>query len=117
MNNKGQVLVLFVLLIPFLLMLGAYIVDTSYISYHNIKVNGINDLVIEKISEENLNRIEIEEYIKRNDKELSIVKLNITDTKIEMTLKKEIKSIFGNIIGKSKYEILSTKTLNITNNH
>lgn len=115
MNNKGQVLVLFVLLIPVLLMLGAYIVDTSYISYHKNRLDGINQMVIKDSKEQELTKNEIEEYIKKNDDSIEIESINIANTKIEITLKKEIKSLFGIIIGKKNYKLVSTKTVEIPN--
>lgn len=117
MNNKGQVLVVFILIIPLLLLLGAYIVDTSYISYHTNKLNGINSLIINDAKEKNLTITEIEEYVSINDKDIEIEVLEVTSTKIEISLKKEIKSLFGNIIGKKSYILTSVKTINITNNN
>lgn len=116
MNNKGQVLVVFILFIPFLLLLGTYIVDLTYISYHTNKLNEINNLVINETNNKKLSVTEINEYLQLNDNTVEIVNLNITNEKIEITLKKKVKSLFGNIIGKKEYVLTSTKVINNTNN-
>lgn len=116
MNNKGQVLVVFILILPLLLLGGAYIVDTTYISYHTNKLNGINSLVIKAAKEKKLDVKEIHEYINKNDLNIKIEIVEITNNKIKIGLKKEIKSLFGNIIGKNKYVLISNKEIEITNN-
>jgi len=113
MNNKGQVLVLFVLIIPFLLLLGVYIVDMCYISYHNNQLNNINTLVINDAIELGLNENEIKEYINKNDPSLKIKQLEVTSSTIKMTLTKEVKSIFGTVIGKRNYALTSSKVVYI----
>lgn len=117
MNNKGQVLVVFILIIPILLLGAAYIVDTTHISYHTNKLNGINSLVINDAKNKKLTAMEIEEYIKKNDSNIVIELLEISNSKIQIKLKKEIKSIFGNIIGKKSYVLTSSKTIEITENN
>lgn len=115
MNNKGQVLVLFVLIIPLLLLLGAYIVDTAYISYYTNQLNGLNSLVINEARKQELTIPEIEAYIRKNDSNVEIETLNVTNTEIEIILKKEIKSLFGIVIGKKSYILTSNKNIKITN--
>ena len=113
MNNKGQVLIVFILIIPLLLLGAAYIVDTTYISYHFNKLNGINELVINDAKEKDLTVSQIQEYINKNDSDIQIQTLIVNDDKIEITLRKEIKSLFGNIIGKQSYILTSTKIVEI----
>lgn len=112
MNNKGQVLVLFVLIIPVLILGMAYIIDNVYILYHTNKLNNINSLVIKDASINNLSREEIIEYVKKNDENIEII-VDISDNKIAITLEKKLKSIFGGIIGKNSYNLKSTKTMPI----
>ena len=116
MNNKGQVLVVFILIMPILLLLGTYIVDLTYLYYHSNKLNEINDLVIKETNDKKLSVEQINEYIKLNDDEVHIANLNITNEKIEITLQKKVKSLFGKIIGKDSYVLTSTKIVENTNN-
>ena len=70
MNNKGQVLIVFVLLMPLLIVLGAYIVDSSYIAYHVNKLNGINSLAINEAKNNDLDIFEVKDYVTKNDERL-----------------------------------------------
>ena len=114
-NNHGQVLVIFVILLPLLCLFTAYVVDTSYISYEKNKLDNINEVISDYAS--NSSKIEIEDIrnlIKENDKDIIIKKIDI-DNKINIELEKEINSIFGKLIGKNKYKITSSITKNKSN--
>lgn len=115
MNNKGQVLIFFVLIIPLLMLGAAYIVDNVYISYHTNKLNQINSLVIKDASINSFTVSEIEDYVKKNDQDIEVELISIDDSKIEIRLNKTIKSFFGNIIGKNSYTLTSFRTIDITN--
>ena len=114
MNNRGQVLILFVLIIPILILGAAYIVDNIYISYHTNRLNNINSLIINDSVIEKLEEEQIVEYVHKNDEEIN-VKVIYDDSQIKITLTKRIKSIFGVIIGKNYYDLNSTKSLSIVN--
>ena len=116
MNNKGQVLVIFILLMPILLLMGTYFVDITYLYYHSNKLNEINDLVIAETNEKKLSVEQVNEYVRLNDNEINVATLNITNEKIEITLQKEVKSLFGKIIGRDSYMLTSTRTVENSNN-
>lgn len=113
MNNKGQVLIIFILLIPILLLGAAYVVDNIYISYHTNKLNGINSMISSDISTNNIDIIEISDYVKKNDKNISVEVIVISDTEVKINLSKKINSLFGAIIGKNFYTLSSSKTAKI----
>ena len=98
-NNHGQVLVIFVILLPLLCLFAAYVVDASYISYEKNKLDNINEIVSDYIASKS---------------QIIIKKIDINN-KIDIELEKEIKSIFGKIIGKNKYIIKSSITKNKNN--
>lgn len=116
MNNKGQVIVVFMLIMPIFLLLGTYFVDLTYLYYHSNKLNEINDLVIKEANAKKLSIEQVNEYVKLNDNEVNISTINITNEKIEITLQKEVKSLFGKIIGKDSYVLSSTRVVDNTNN-
>lgn len=116
MNNRGQVLIFFVLIIPLLILGAAYIVDNIYISYNTNKLNGINNLVIKDASINNMSEGEIREYIKKNDKDIKIEKIIMSNDKLQIKISKEIKSLFGRIIGKNTYNLTSSKEIDIKTN-
>ncbi len=111
MNKNGQVLIIFVMLIPVLLIAIAYAVDTSLIMYHKNKLDNLNDLVVDYIVKDDLPADKIKELIIKNDSEVKLTEL-ILDDEIRLELAKEVNSLFGNIIGKDKYLITSNKKVN-----
>ena len=115
MNNKGQVLVVFVLIIPLLLLLATYLVDNIYILYNTNKLNELDYLILKDAKEMELTKQEIEDYIYKNDPDIIIKSIDITPNKIEIVLNKEIKSIFGFIIGKDKYLLKVDKSIAVSN--
>jgi len=110
MNNKGQTLVIFVVILPMLILLIAFIIDVSLMYSENNKLNNINKLVINyglDNLEENGIENKLEELVILNDKKIEKINIKIEKNKIISKLKKEEKSIFGNIIGLKKYKINS----------
>jgi len=115
MNSKGQVLVLFVLIIPILILGAAYIVDNVYISYHTNRLNNINSLVIKDAVMKELDEEQIVEYVNQNDENIN-TEIRYYNFNLKITLTKRIKSIFGRIVGKNYYDLTSIKSLSVVNN-
>lgn len=106
-NNRGQVLVIFVILLPILFIFAAYVVDISYITYHKNKLDNINTLLSNyALDNPNIDVAEIGKLTRENDSEVIIKKISL-DEKIEIELEKEVNSIFGRLIGKNTYAIKS----------
>ena len=72
-------------------------------------------MVIKDASINHLNTLEIEEYIKKNDKDIEVKFMLVTSDTLEIKLSKNIKSLFGVILGKESYTITSSKTIDIIN--
>jgi len=104
---------LFVLIIPILMLGAAYIIDNIYIAYHTNKLNEINNLVIKDASINKLSTDEIEEYVKKNDKDIEVEFIMVTSDKLKINLSKQIKSFFGIVIGRDTYTLKSSKTIDI----
>lgn len=114
-NNHGQVLVIFVILLPLLFLFCAYIVDISYISYNKNRLDNINNLIKDYVLDNpNVEIDEVGKLVRQNDKEVMITKISLEDD-IEIILEKEIKSIFGRLIGKNIYKITSSVKSNKSN--
>ena len=108
MNDKGQSLVFIVLLIPFLLIILSFAVDISYIYKENSRLNSIANEAITYI--ENGKDIEsVRNLILSNDNNIDIK--NISEN--EVYIEKDIKSIFGAIIGINSYHIKANKVKTI----
>lgn len=112
MNNKGQTLVLFVALLPFIFMLFVLIFDLAFLSSEKTKLDSIafsslKSIVIQK------NDIDlVKDNIKKND---SKIKINIINNN-SICLSKEIKPIFGGILGYDIFNIKSCLKGNVENN-
>jgi len=113
MDNKGQVLVIFILIIPIVLLVFAYVIDTSHIGYENVKLERINRTVIKDASLEKLTDEQIREYIYKNDSKIIINSIEIKEQQIEITLSKNIKSLFAVLTGKNNYKITSKQVYSI----
>lgn len=110
MNNKGQMLVLFAVLLPLVLMFVGLIIDTGYLYIEKRKLDLIVKDTVEygiknynNTTEEQLHTL-LEKNID-NIKEKKIVKQDNMLT-IKVLLQKN--SIFSFVFGKEKYEISSS---------
>lgn len=109
-NNRGQVLIVFILLLPVFLMLSGLIIDTGYlyIEKRNMDNNvkdalkyGLNHLDIETSILKN----KIKRQIQNNIEDTSLLQINIDNSIIEIKTNKTRKSIFTVIFSKYEYEI------------
>ena len=111
MNNKGQTLVVFILLIPLLLILGAFIVDNSMIVYKNLQLkNTTKDIIRTNYEKHLLTDDEIKNiYLKNNisSDDIKIIREN-NSLKINITYYEQ--SIFGKLVNIKSYEISSSVT-------
>jgi hypothetical protein len=110
MNRKGQVLVLFVILIPILVALAAYSIDMANIYYRSTKLNNLNHMVLEyglKHIKENDVREKMEDLLYKNDNDIDDYEIVIKDNEISISANKTIESIFGKAINIDVYRLSS----------
>ena len=107
LNNKGQVLVMFVLLIPIFLLVLVLVVDISNLYIKKDELNNINYLVIDTILDKGIDDLEIKNLILKNDKDIIINKISIDNDVVEINLEKEYNGIFSHLIDKKIYNIKS----------
>lgn len=107
MNNKGQTLVLFVLMLPIIIFIMLLVIDVSNMVITKQELNNINKMVLnyglDIIEEENIEN-KLEDMINKNISTNEHT-IKIDDGTIEIDLKKEIKGI---ITKKKIYEVKST---------
>ena len=103
MNNKGQTLVLFVALLPFIFILFVFVFDLAFLSSEKTKLDSIASNSLRSIVIENKDKDLVKDNIKKNDANIKVNKINSNS----ICLSKEIKPIFGGIIG---YDIFNIKT-------
>ncbi len=102
MNNKGQTLVLFITLLPFIFILLVLIFDISFLSSEKTKLDNIAISSLKNtMNYKDINQIRLN--IKENDKNIKINKL----TQNSICLSKKIDPIFGTVIGYKTYNLKS----------
>ncbi len=108
LNNKGQTLIMFILLIPFILVIMALVIDTSFVYKEKIKFQSVTKTIM-KTTYENKDATDFNDKIinlyKKNgiDTNNMVIKVNSDSVVIKNQVK--VKSVFGNIIGIKNYEV------------
>lgn len=110
-NENGQVLVLFIIILPVLLLGGACLVDSSYMLYQKNRLDNINNDVLNSLKDQNdVSLEEVQRLIKLNDE--SIINDNlVVDKNITIENHLLVDSIFGKIIGIKNYRVASKKSV------
>ncbi len=103
MNKHGQTLILFVILIPIILLLLAFVVDIGLVITNKIKTEEVTKQVIKDAYLLDDNKII--ELLQKNKINTSNINIYHEDNKLKIVVKQEIKSIFGGIVGIKKYKI------------
>ena len=97
LNNKGQSLVIFILIIPIILLLFVLIYDVADAIYEKNRLSNTSYLAIE-YALDNINSIDensVVDYILKNSDNLNNISVIIKDKIIEIELDKTFKGIFG----------------------
>ena len=110
-NNKGQSLVLFVIVIPILLFILILVIDIGKSINLKQELNNINKIVldygIDKIDEENL-EVELTELVKLNNNEIDKIDIKLDDDKIYLNISCNMDLIFISLGDLSLFEITSS---------
>lgn len=97
-NNKGQVLTLFVLIIPIIILLLILVIDIGLITTEKQKIDNVNYIAIEygveHISDTNIKE-KLINIINKNIKELENITIDINDEKVEIQLNKKANGIIS----------------------
>ena len=110
LNNKGQTLVMFIVIIPILISIMVLVIDLGSAFTKNQELNNVNKLVIEygldNLEEENLES-DLTSYITMNAKDLSNVKVTVENNTINVTTKAYIDGIISKALNIDGFEIVS----------
>lgn len=106
MNNKGQSLVLFILILPILLGIMVLVIDVGNAIYTKNKINNIIEMVIEYGLENNYEEEKLKKLINYNLK-TDNYQVEIKDEIINIKVEAEINGIISNIIDINSFKILS----------
>ena len=115
LNNKGQVLIIFVALIPVIILLFTFIVDYATILYNQNKLNSVNKTALYYVRDkkDDYTVDKVKDLILVNDSTVNILVCEEKDSMFTIKLEKTISSTFGRIIGKNTYTITSTYKLDM----
>ncbi len=111
LNKKGQTLIMFVLLLPVLLILIAFIIDTGFMYLETSKLNGTTKTVLKNMYYQK-DDTEFEKKFKlllqKNKIEINNISIKVDNDSIKVKNNYKIDSYFGKLIGIKEYEIKSS---------
>lgn len=110
LNNKGQTLVLFVLMVPIFIILFVFVIDIGNGWYEKIRLSNTCQMAISYGLDDidNTSQDDLKELILKNDREVEDVIVSIEDNVIVIKLSKKINSIMGNVLGMDIMDITTT---------
>ena len=117
-NNKGQSLVMFVLVIPIFLLILTLVYDVGNAIYKKDRLSNTNYLTIEY----GLNNIDtvtendLKNLIEQNTSNLKYIYVTIEENQIEIKMEKDAKSIIGKMFNFNLVKIISHYKGKIINN-
>lgn len=102
-NNRGQALVPFILILPIILLVLAVVVEQGMLLSEK---NNLSNLAVDTCKYFNKDNQEIKNILLENDSNLINIKIIREKDKIrEVSFSKEKNAIFGKIVGYKKYNI------------
>ena len=118
LNNKGQSLVMFIILLPILLLILTLVYDVGNAIYEKDRLSNTNYLTIEY----GLNNIDtvtendLKNLIEQNTSNLKYIYVTIEENQIEIKMEKDAKSIIGKMFNFNLVKIISHYKGKIINN-
>lgn len=96
LNNKGQSLVLFIVILPIMLFMFVLVYDIGNAIYEKNRLSNVNYMVTSyALDNENISESDIVNLINKNVNGLSNIKVIINNDKVNISLSKNIKGVFG----------------------
>lgn len=109
MNNKGQSLVLFVVVLPIILMILVLVYDVGKMSLEKNEINNINYMVLDSIlDDEDITDDEIKRIIIKNKNDIDKIEIRRDDNKKYITLIAQGDSILPAVNNLKIYRIKSS---------
>ena len=109
-NNKGQSLVLFIIILPILLFILVLVIDIGRVIVLKLELNNISELVLDygldNIMDENIVK-ELDELVKLNKDDIDRVKLYKDNNKIYIELSEKSDGILSSFVNISMFNVKS----------
>ena len=110
LNNRGQTLVLFVILLPIMLLVMVLVFDIGKSIVEKQKLDNISFMIvsygIEHSKDDNIEDT-LKELVTLNYKDATDVEVLVKDDYVSVSLSGKVKGVFGNLVGKSFFEVRS----------
>lgn len=108
MNRKGQVLVMFIILLPIFFIIMTLLIDIGNLILTNNEINDVSYMVLEHcldhLDEEDIIDTS-KELLKLNNKELNIESFKIENNKVYLNVSYQAKGIISNIVNIKLFDI------------
>lgn len=101
LNNKGQSLVMFVIIIPIFMLVFTLVYDVGTAIYEKNRLSNTSYMVVD-YALDNINSInenEMIDLIQKNINNLNYIFVDVNSDRIEVVLSKNIKGIIGRMFG------------------
>lgn len=97
LNNKGQSLVMFIILLPILLLILTLVYDVGNAIYEKDRLSNTNYMVVDYALDniDSIDEDDLKTLILENDNNLDDISIMIIDNSVDISLKKNIKGVFG----------------------
>ena len=108
MNRKGQVLVMFIILLPIFFIIMTLLIDIGNLILTNNEINDVSYMVLEHcldhLDEEDIIDTS-KELLKLNNKNLNIESFKIENNKVYLNVSYQVKGIISNIVNIKLFDI------------
>ncbi len=108
MNRKGQVLVMFIILLPIFFIIMTLLIDIGNLILTNNEINDVSYMVLEHcldhLDEEDILDTS-RELLKLNNKNLNIESFKIENNKVYLNVSYQVKGIISNIVNIKLFDI------------
>lgn len=101
MNNKGQSLVIFIIIIPVIFIVFSFLYDYAYIINSQNKYENVTRTILNSTLEED----KIIDLYKQNSYKVDDFKYKKENDKVYIQNSYKIKSVFGNIVNLKNYTV------------
>ena len=101
MNNKGQSLVIFIIIIPVIFIVFSFLYDYAYIINSQNKYENVTRTILNSTLEED----KIVDLCKQNGYKVDDFKYKKENDKVYIQNSYKIKSVFGNIVNLKNYTV------------
>lgn len=107
LNNKGQSLIMFIIIIPIFILIFTLIFDVGNAIYEKNRLSNTSYIVIDygldNIS--NISESELTHLVMKNVENLSYISIIVDNESIEIKLSKSIKGVIGRMFGFDLVEV------------